>query len=507
MLTYDLSKRAEQPLYEYLYKSIKADIITGTLQAGERMPSKRKLAQHLGVSLVTIEGAYSQLIAEGYIRSAERRGYFVNKVIAPHEVVEQSQDKKPARTGQHHSPEATSQGRKGASFLSESKDEGDVESASSSFIDLTGSVPPRGLFPYNRWSLHLRKVLTEADERMLVAESGPFGSLVLRQAIANFLFGYRGMAVDPDSIVIGAGSQVLYQLIVQLLGRDVRYALENPGYGRLARIYHANDVSIAPIPLDEDGIGLDELHASTATVAHIMPTHQYPTGQITSIARRYELLAWAAGGPDRYIIEDDYDCELQFSGCPIPSLQSIDAQQKVIYLNTFTKSLGPSFRMSYMVLPHALVQRFRKQLGFYSCTANAIDQLALARFIDSGEYERHINRVRTRLRSNVTELSQALKRTGRTELTLENAFAGSHCLLYAGGSMSASDFAAKAQDEGIRIRPLDAFSIDRSSMPNPAREQYLNYRLVIDHGALATTEIDHCAKLLASAYSRMSEVG
>ena len=504
MLTYDLSKRGEQPLYEYLYESIKADITTGALQAGDRIPSKRKLAQHLGVSVMTIEGAYNQLIAEGYIRSAERRGYFVNKIVVPYRVeTRQSKNLKTTHADQHRSPEATNQGWEADSFLTVSKSDGATEGeASSPCIDLTGSIPPQGLFPYNRWSFHIRKVLTEADERMLVAESGPFGSLALRQAIANFLFGYRGMEVNPDNIVIGAGSQVLYQLIVQLLGRNVRYALENPGYGRLARIYHANDVDMIPIPLDEDGISMENLLTSGATIAHIMPTHQYPTGQITSIARRYELLAWASGDPDRYIIEDDYDCELQFSGRPIPSLQSIDTQQKVIYLNTFTKSLGPSFRMSYMVLPDALAQRFRKQLGFYSCTANAIDQLALARFIDTGEYERHINRLRTRLRSNVVELAQALKRSGLTKLALENAFAGSHCLLHIDGPLSANEFAKAARNEDVRIRPLETFLIDGSGTPDTSKIDYLNHRLVLDHGALSEATIASCARKIAKTYEQ-----
>ena len=509
MLTYDLTKRGEQPLYEYLYESVRADIVSGALRAGERLPSKRKLAQHLSVSVITVEEAYNQLIAEGYIRSVERRGYYVNSIAVTPE----------GRDGRTPVRELTEAGRRAAGVHVEqgqdldallpavcptgksanSKGAPDSDDDTPIAIDLTGRQPAQGLFPYSRWAFHVRKVLTDADEKALVAESGPFGSLALRHAIADFLQGYRGMRVDPGNIVVGAGSQVLYQLIVQLIGRDRRYALENPGYGRLARIYQANDVSVAPVPLDEQGIGMDALRASGASVAHVMPTHQYPTGQITSIARRYELLAWASQSDDRYIIEDDHDSELQFSGRPVPSLQSIDAQQKVIYLNTFAKSLGPAFRLSYMVLPDRLARQFRNRLGFYSCTANAIDQLALARFIDSGEYERHINRLRTHFRANATDLGQALKQAKPTGLALENAFAGSHCLLRLEGPASARAFAAAARKEGVLIRPLEDFLIGRPNMPDPQRAAYLESHLVLDYGALDETETDRCAELLQRA--------
>nr|WP_251197596.1 PLP-dependent aminotransferase family protein [Anaerotardibacter muris] len=503
MITYDLAKRGERPLYEYLYESIKNDIISNVLHAGERMPSKRKLAQHLAVSLITVEGAYSQLIAEGYIRSIERRGYYVNDIAQLRDVRKRHEHDSVGVPRESYALDSSidqDHQQKSALRLKHPIDMERERASKSVDIDLSGRAPSKGLFPYDRWAFHVRKVLTNADEKVLVSESGAFGSRALRKAIARFLLGYRGMEVNPDNVVIGAGSQVLYQLIVQLIGRGHRYALEDPGYGRLARIYRANDVTIAPIPLNEDGIELDSLRSSGASVAHVMPTHQYPTGQIMSISRRYELLAWAAGDDERFIIEDDHDSELQFSGRPIPSLQSIDAQQKVIYLNTFTKSLGPAFRMSYMVLPDVLAQKFREHFGFYSCTANAIDQLALARFIESGEYERHINRLRTHFRANATELARAMRQEKLTDLVLENAFAGSHGLLRVDGPVSARELADAALEEGLLIEPLEDFLIGRADALDLSRSDYLDSRLFIDHGALSESNIGNCASSIARAY-------
>ena len=215
------------------------------------------------------------------------------------------------------------------------------------------------------------------------------------------------MDVSPDQVVIGAGSQTLYQLLVQLLGRTRRYAVEDPGYPLLTRMYEQQDAQVAHIELDDSGIDVDALEASGASVAHIMPSHQFPTGIVTTAARRRELLNWAREG-DRYLIEDDYDSEFRMAGRPIPSLFGIDAAERVLYLNSFAKSLGAAFRMAYLVLPPQLAQRFRKQLGFYANTVSPLDQLALARFIEQGHYDRHVNRLRTHARKTQDALVNAL---------------------------------------------------------------------------------------------------
>lgn len=199
---------------------------------------------------------------------------------------------------------------------------------------------------------------------------------------------------------------------------------------RLSRIYEANNVELSHIPLDENGIDMASVVESSADVLHLMPSHQFPTGIVTSIGRRYELLGWASAKDNRYLVEDDYDCEFRLTGRPIPSLQSIDATGKVIYANTFTKSLGPAFRIGYLVLPPELADRFRRELGFYSCTVSAIDQLALARFIESGDYERHVNRLRTYYRSVRDALVSAFQASSFSErVSIEEQDAGIHFIM------------------------------------------------------------------------------
>ena len=215
-----------------------------------------------------------------------------------------------------------------------------------------------------------------------------------------------------------------------MLGRNLHYGVEDPGYLRLSRIYEANNVELSHIPLDENGIDMASVVESGADVLHLMPSHQFPTGIVTSIGRRYELLGWASAKGNRYLVEDDYDCEFRLTGRPIPSLQSIDATGKVIYANTFTKSLGPAFRIGYLVLPPALADRFRRELGFYSCTVSAIDQLALARFIESGDYERHVNRLRTHYRSVRDALVSAFQTSSFSErVSIEEQDAGIHFIM------------------------------------------------------------------------------
>ena len=500
MLTYNIEDRGERPLYEFIYDSIKTDILAGRLAEGEKLPSKRKLASNLSVSLITIEGAFKQLVAEGYIYSSERRGFYVNRILPQSMASDRNLEGGSDRSvSSHHADDESLGSCDRREQESASCARMDDEEASIAF-DLTGKRPPKGLFPYNRWAACIRKSLADADEERLLEESGPFGSFVLRKAIANFLFAYRGVEVDPRNIVVAAGSQMLYQLIIQLLGHDRIYALEDPGYRRLARIYAANAVETRFIATTDDGIDVRRLRETSASVAHIMPSHQYPTGCITPIARRYELLSWATSSPGKYIIEDDYDSELRFSGRPIPSLQSIDAQSKVIYLNTFAKSLGPSFRISYMVLPEDLTREFQKRLGFYSCTVNAVDQLALARFINDGDLERHINRLRTHFRSIAERIQNGLKRNGLETMSLCNASAGSHGLLRIKDRDDAHAFAEVARTERIRIKPLADFRLDEADRSNRSLPENAGALLFFEFGSLKDGDVDPCCERLARAY-------
>lgn len=460
MLTYSFAERGELSLYEYLYQCIRADIESCAIAPDEKLPSKRSLANHLGVSLITVEGAYSQLIAEGYVRSEPRRGYYACRLDA----AGRASAVKPV--GQSWSGETVPEEGLAEAYAALSRPVGPA-TASRQMIDLAGGTAPEGLFPYGVWAKTVREALACESERALVGESSFAGTVQLRQAIAKHLREFRGMEADPDCIVVGAGSQVLYNWLVQLLGRSKHYAVEDPGYTRLSRIYEANDVALSHLALDEQGVSLDAVNGSGADVLHLMPSHQYPTGIVTSISRRYELLGWASQVPGRYIIEDDYDCEFRLTGKPIPTLASIDATGCVIYTNTFTKSLGPAFRIAYMVLPPALAARFADELGFYSSTVSAIDQLALARFIENGDYERHTNRMRTHYRTVRNELIEALRASalaGRMRITAQDS--GIHFVLHIEtdqGQEWDDAFVSRAAQAGVRILPLSAFCAQQST--------------------------------------------
>lgn len=407
MLDYNLDKRGEASLYEYVYQQIRDDIVAGRIAAGEHLPSKRAFASHLGISVITIENAYSQLLAEGYICSKPRRGYYACElpeapVLASVET-ELDRDSAPAGLNAHDADEQPEQ-----------------------FAPLS----PSALEAARLWQSALRATLTSEDEREIFSPAPAQGTARLRCAIAHHLRGTRGMNVNPDNIVIGAGAQLLDTMLVQLLGTDKTYAVEDPGYLRLTRIYQAMGCKVRHIPLDGEGVNLGELLDAGADVLHLMPSHQYPTGLVTSIARRYALLSWAAEQPGRYLIEDDFDCEFRLAGKPIPALASIDAAQSVIYTNTFSKSLSSALRLAYMVLPDELMERFRRELGFYASSVSSVDQVALARLLESGDYERHVNRVRVRAREARDGLAVIVRKAFPAgEVSIEHADAGLYCVL------------------------------------------------------------------------------
>lgn len=464
MLSYDMGERGNASRYDYLYRCIRHDIAHGNILPDEKLPSKRALARNLGVSVITVEAAYAQLIAEGYVRAEERRGYFACELSPVARGGRQSgaRNRGNARTGGVSGGAAgqrgfASEGATGRHAASPDSDAAQSPAASSArrlaslrfpahtlgdspFSDSAGDpmtfVPSLGaaataLFPYQTWARVMRRTLTEESSATLAEAALAAGSPRLRQAIASYLCEYRGMEVPAERIVIAAGSQTLYQLIVQLLGRERTFATECPGYPLLGRIYGAQNVHCASIPLSAGGIDIAALRESGASVAHVMPAHQFPTGIVMSAACRRDLLNWsrtdearafsATGPRGRFIVEDDYDAEFRMSGRPIAPLSSVDGAGRVIYLNSFTKSLGAAFRIAYMALPEELAVQFELNLGFYSNTVSPLEQLALARFIEQGHYERHVNRLRTHAKQLQDEL---VRRVRESSLAREVSFEG-----------------------------------------------------------------------------------
>lgn len=401
MITYDLTQ-TDIPLYKALYELIKADIINGRLLPDQKMPSKRTFAANQGVSTISIENAYDQLISEGYMYTIPKKGYFVAKINAPQQLT--------------------------VSVLSTGKPILPQKNETWTFNFSSNVVDPLG-FPFSIWAKMIRETISTRKKELLeVSDCG--GVLELRQAIAGHLQSFRGMVVNPDQIIVGAGTEYLYSILIKLLSNDHIFCIENPGYSKIKQIYENNGAVCQIAEMDEHGIIVDELKKKNADVAHVSPTHHFPTGITMPVSRRYELLAWASEKENRIIIEDDYDSEFRLNGKPVPTLQSLDAFGKVIYMNTFSKSLTSTIRISYMVLPEELARQFYEKLSFYSCTVSTFEQYALAAFIKQGYFEKHINRMRHnygRKRERIMEIIRARFNSNQCEL-IEND-SGLHFIL------------------------------------------------------------------------------
>ena len=458
MLTYDLEKRGSLARYDYLYRCIKEDILSGRLKAGEKLPSKRTLATHLNTAVVTVENAYAQLEAEGYLNAREKRGYFVN----------------PVETGpvRENPAEAREKNREQREWR----------------LDLRGTGSGTEGFPFSVWARLMRRILTERGAELLQATPHN-GVYPLRQAIARHLYQFRGISAAPEQIVVGAGTEYLYNLIVQLLGRDLLYGGEDPGYSKAARIYGLNGAGCIPLPMDSRGVRPQEVEERGVQILHISPNHQFPTGTVTPILRRQALLRWAEEQRG-YIIEDDYDSEFRFTGRPIPAMKSIDAAGRVIYMNTFSRSLAPSLRVSYMVLPPSLMEEYPRRLGFYSCTVPAMEQYTLASFLEEGYFESHVNRMRVFYRNRRDEVLAAIGQSplsGRCRVLGEEA--GLHFLLELETEREDSWLSREMEARGVRL----SFLTDYQQRPGAAPL----HTLVVNYPGTAPARLAPALALLA----------
>lgn len=361
-MKYNIDK-TNRPVYLQLYKQLREDIIGGVYTYNEKLPSKRLLADETGVSLITVEHAYDLLCDEGYAEARMRRGYFV--LFRSHDGFAST----PEEVRKEPIPRMTS-----------------TESE----------------FSLSILSKTMRRVLTDYGEAIL-QKSPNTGLPLLREAIRRYLARNRGIFVSVEQIVLGSGAEYLYGLIVELLGRDKTYAIESPSYDKIEKIYHAAHVRCELLPLSEDGIDSAALEKSTADVLHTTPYRSFPSGVTASATKRHEYIRWAQKN-SRYIIESDYGSEFSVASQPPEPLFVLSDSDNVLYLNTFSKTVSPSLRVGYMVLPKHLVQLFFEKLGFYSCTVPTFEQYLLAELIGSGELERHINRVRRSLRRSGGEL-------------------------------------------------------------------------------------------------------
>lgn len=434
LLLFALDKNHDKPLYEQLYLNLKEAIIHKQIATGTKLPSKRQLADFLNISQTTIELAYGQLLAEGYIISKARIGYFVEEI-----------DELPYI--EKTIPSALSK-------------PSPVESYTYDFSP--GKIDEDG-FPFKVWRKYAKDLLDESSKQLLQIGHRQ-GEQELREQIARYLYESRRIQCSVDQIVIGSGTEHLLPMILRLFQDDSKLALENPGYSAIPRNHLQNRA--IPIQVDEDGLVVEELEKSEAELVYITPSHQFPTGAVLSATRRTQLLKWASQNPSRYIIEDDYDSEFRYIGKPIPALQGLDQNDKVIYMSTFTKSLMPSLRVAYFVLPLSLVPKYQEIFSYYSATVPRFDQHLLANFMRDGHFSKHLNRMRKLYRKKHDKLITVLSKHYPT-IHVTGDVAGMHVLISVPSTLCESELKARARQASINIYPLSNYLLTPISYDHP----------------------------------------
>lgn len=424
-------------LYEQIYLHIRKEIVEGKLFAGEKLPSTRSLAEYLQVARSTVDYAYGQLLDEGYIESRPCSGYYVCSVE------ELTRMEKPAS-----GPEGTVIGGNTVADDLGGKPDFDFSPYD---IDLSG-------FPYSVWKRISRNILTDVNSELL-SRGAPQGDYGLRMSICRYLYSSRGVECKPEQIIVGAGNDYLLMLLEKILDHRVKIAMENPTYTRSYRIFHSFSYEVVTVDMDDCGMRVDQLSDSGASIAYVMPSHQFPAGTVMPIGRRLELLKWAYRGADRYIIEDDYDSEFRYHGKPIPALLASDEQGRVIYIGSFSKSIAPAIRVSFMVLPEQLLKKYREECFFYSCTVSRIDQSILNEFISQGYFERHLNKMRKIYRAKHELLLEELK-PFRKKYMISGENAGLHLLLTSKEKRGERELVEKALARGVRVYGLSEGMLD-----------------------------------------------
>ncbi len=461
-LTINLHTTSETPLYEQIYQYIKREIQEGRIANGEKLPSSRSLCKYLEVSRSTVELAYEQLVSEGYVEAVPCKGYFAAELDGMYRL-----DVVP-----------TPLQMEGRTREKEWK------------YDFTPNGVDLNSFPYNVWRrLAKESLLDDRAEMFRLGDSqGEYG---LRRAISRYLYQARGVNAHPDQIIIGAGNDYLLMLLATVIGQNHKVALENPTYKQAYRLFQSLSYDVCTVDMDEKGMEVTGLEASGADIVFVMPSHQYPLGIVMPMKRRMELLKWAAAKKERYIIEDDYDSEFRYKGKPIPALQGYDRWEKVIYIGTFSKSIAPSIRVSYMVLPAPLLRDFRKRSSFLSSTVSRVDQLILQKFIEDGHYERHLNRIRKLYKGRHDTLMGCL-RTFHEICTISGENAGVHMLLHFNGDATEEELIQKAGKKGVRVYGLSQYYIDPPSDLKPT--------ILLGYANLSEDRMKEAMKLLEEVW-------
>lgn len=449
MLMFQLDKQNTIPIYKQLYTAIKQAIIAGKISVDTKLPSKRKLAEFLSISQTTVELAYGQLVAEGFIESRPRKGYYAQAIEE-------------------------------LAYLDLPQEEPVILEKIDYEFDFNPAQIDTPSFPFSTWRKMAKEVIDESNREVLLS-GHPQGEDMLRQEITRYLFQSRGVVCQPNQIIIGSGTEQLMPLLIRLLPKTFIFGFENPGYALIHSIFSHHERASLPISIDEDGIHVDELENSPVNVAYVTPSHQFPTGSVLSAARRAQLLNWATATPDRYIIEDDYDSEFRYTSRPIPALQSMDLSGRVIYISTFSKSLMPSLRIAYMVLPNTLLHEYNKTFLHYSSSVPRLDQQIVAHFMKEGHFSRHLNRMRKLYKKKLEKLTATLALFAPA-VKISGEQAGMHVVLTIQTSFSEKQLIGLAKDAEIRVFGLHSYDIEKSESPSP--------RIIIGFGGMTEPQIE-----------------
>ena len=430
-----LKEDSRFPMYRQIYDHIKNEIQKGKMKAGEKLPSSRILAKNLCISRSTVDMAYDQLLAEGYIESVPCKGYYVCQM------------------------EGIYFDRKKKEFPEVNSGQKPSDTVYRWDFALNGIAP--GGFPHNIWRKLSREVLSQEGDSLFQL-GDPCGEPGIRQAVAEYLHSARGVDCDPGQIIIGAGNDYLLMLLWVILGKNRKIAMENPTYLSAYYDFLHMGSHILPVGHDEQGIRIEELEKTEADTVYVMPSHQFPMGMVMPLKRRTELLKWAGAREGRYIIEDDYDSEFRYKGQPIPALSGFDQKGCVIYLGTFSKSLAPSVRVSYMVLPRELMNTYLSLEHLFSVTVSRTDQKILELFLREGYYERHLNRMRAVYKNKHDLMVKCLKDMSHI-CTFSGENAGVHLLVEFCNGLTEQEAVFRAKESGIKVYGVSEYRIQKTS--------------------------------------------
>ena len=426
MLNYHLQKEKGKALYQNLYECLKQDILTGRIEAGSRIPSKREMAESHGISVRTVMNAYDQLLAEGYLISREKRGYFVAKIYEKSVRMRKVLPQK---------------GEDGENLL----------------VNFSSNHLIYERFPFSMWKKVMREVLTEYETE-LIERADCCGVMQLREAVASYLGRARGMEVSAENIIIGSGVESLYGRLFKILPQDAIYAAETPGYRKIPWIYEDLNLNWCSVGMDEEGISMEELRKSGASVIHVSPEHHYPLGIAMTEKRKQELLEWESEYPDRYILEDDYDCEFRYQSQMNSILKSMDRHHRVIYMNTFGKTLAPGVRISYMVLPEKLMERCRESANKFANPVSSCEQYTMAKFLNDGYFERHLRRMKMYCKESGQQLMRLLRASKKLPVVeITGGESGTHLLVKLDTDLTDMQIRWAARQRGIGVSCLSQY--------------------------------------------------